>query len=119
MFKPIVIEKNPDRLDSYIVESFANKFLNNSEKKASYYYFKIHFGRKSSRKLDEPFSKLGEKFVVFTSENVLVWIDYNKYINIWDGEKQQPEPGFPGEFLKTKDKFLNWFINVFPKLDCF
>ncbi len=94
----------------YEARNFAQTTLGRN---VGYYYFKI-----KPHKLQSSFEKLekfGERTVFLSEEDVLVWVGCSGYLHIWDAKKPQPEPGQPGDFFKEKNRFLNWFREVFPK----
>lgn len=121
-FIPITISKNRNSVDCYTIANFAQETLGRG-KFVPYHYFKMWYGRKSSRKLDAGFAKLREiynrdknKLVVFLSEEDFI-VSIDSCVHIWDPRKQS-SLNKPENFLKEKDQFLNWFRDVFPKFNC-
>lgn len=122
---PITIAKDIYKVDFYTISNFANETLGKfAGGNVPYFYFKLYLGRKSSREFDAGFAKLDKirqnKLVVFLSEeDVLIAID--SYVHVWDFKwdvKKTENSTLFVAFLKEKVKFLNWFKDVFPKLDC-
>lgn len=120
-FVPITIERNKHVVDFYRVLCFANKLLSRDKvsfkgaNRIPYYYFKIK--NKTACRLEKSIARFSEnKLVVFLSEeDFLVWVS-NFYIHIWDPKKPWLKPGTPGDFLKEKNRFLNWFSTHFQNL---